>query len=222
MAYVVEPGVEQYATEHTSPEPAHLQELAEETRTATDAPGMMVGRLEGRLLTALVAMLRPRLVLEIGTFTGYSALSMAEALPPDGRIITCDISEKHLEIAGRHIRSSPYASSIDVRLGPALETIETLDGPFDLVFIDADKPSYPRYYEAVLPKLAPGGVILVDNVLWSGEVVDGVGDPDDENVAAIRELNDRVAADERVECVMLTVRDGVNLIRRRATSDGGS
>jgi caffeoyl-CoA O-methyltransferase len=179
---------------------------------------MMVGTLEGRLLTALVAMIRPRLVLEIGTFTGYSALSMAEALPPDGRIVTCDISEEHVAIAREHIARTPYADRIEILLGPAQQSVEGLQGPFDLVFIDADKGGYLGYYEAVLPKLAPDGVILVDNVLWSGRVVDPA--VDDEDTKAIRAFNDHVAADDRVEVVLLTVRDGVSLIRRRAPEAG--
>jgi caffeoyl-CoA O-methyltransferase len=211
--------VEQYAVEHTTPEPSWFATLAEESRNATRAPTMMVGTLEGRLLTALVAMLRPRSVLEIGTFTGYSALSMAEALPADGRIVTCDISEEHLAIARRHISASPYAGMIEIRSGPALETIATLPGPFDLVFIDADKTSYSAYLEATLAKLAPDGVILVDNTLWSGRVLDpAITDPD---TAAIKAFNDQVLADDRVEVVMLTVRDGVSLIRHRRAGRAG-
>jgi caffeoyl-CoA O-methyltransferase len=216
---IADPRVEQYAVEHTTPEPPWFATLAEETRNATRAPTMMVGTLEGRLLTALVAMLRPRSVLEIGTFTGYSALSMAEALPRDGRIVTCDISEEHLAIARRHIAASPYAGVIEIRSGPALETIATLPGPFDLVFIDADKTSYSAYFEATLPKLAPDGVILVDNVLWSGRVLDpAITEPD---TAAIKAFNDQVLADDRVEVVMLTVRDGVSLIRHRRAGRAG-
>jgi len=216
---VADPRVEQYAAEHTTPEPPWFATLAEETRSATRAPTMMVGTLEGRLLTALVAMLRPRSVLEIGTFTGYSALSMAEALPADGRIVTCDISEEHLAIARRHVAASPYAGVIEIRSGPALETIATLPGPFDLVFIDADKTSYSAYFEATLAKLSPDGVILVDNVLWSGRVLDpAVVDPD---TAAIKAFNDQVLADDRVEVVMLTVRDGVSLIRHRRPGRAG-
>ena len=216
---IADPRVEQYAAEHTTPEPPWFATLAEETRNATRAPTMMVGTLEGRLLTALVAMLRPRSVLEIGTFTGYSALSMAEALPPDGRIVTCDISEEHLAIARRHIAASPYAGVIEIRSGPALETIATLPGPFDLVFIDADKTSYSAYFEATLAKLAPDGVILVDNVLWSGRVLDpAITEPD---TVAIKAFNDQVLADDRVEVVMLTVRDGVSLIRHRRAGRAG-
>jgi caffeoyl-CoA O-methyltransferase len=160
-------------------------------------------------------MLRPQRVLEIGTFTGYSSLSMAEALPAGGRIITCDISEEHVAIARQHIAASPYADRIEIRVGPAIETIAALEGQFDLVFIDADKQGYLAYYEAVLPKLAPDGVILADNVLWSGRLVEPATPDEDDSTRALREFNDRVAADERVEVVMLTIRDGVSIIRRR-------
>jgi caffeoyl-CoA O-methyltransferase len=212
---IADPRVEQYAVEHTTPEPAWFATLADDTRSRTSAPGMMVGTLEGRFLAAVVAMLRPARVLEIGTFTGYSSLSMAEALPSGGRIVTCDISEEHVAIAREHIAASPYADRIEIRVGPAIETVATLDGPFDLVFIDADKPGYLGYYEAVLPKLAPDGVILADNVLWSGRLVDPPDADEDPSSRALREFNDHVVADARVEVVMLTVRDGVSIIRRR-------
>jgi len=216
---IADPRIEAYAVEHTTPEPPWFDELAAETRSSTEAPNMMVGTLEGRFLAALVAMHRPQVILEIGTFTGYSALSMAETLPPGGRIITCDISEEHLAIARRRIAASPYADSIEIRQGPALETVESLPGPFDLVFIDADKPGYQAYYEATLPKLAPHGVIVVDNVLWSGRPLDP--EQTDTSTSAIREFNDRVVADERVAVVMLTVRDGVSLIRHRSAGRAG-
>src|SRR4051794_24209936 len=208
---IADPRVEAYAVEHSSAEPPQFAEIAEQTRARTSAPGMMVGTLEGRLLKAVVAMLQPSTVLEIGTFTGYSALSMAEALPPGGRIVTCDISEEHVAIAREHIGASPYADLIEIRVGPAIETVASLEGPFDLVFIDADKPSYVDYYEAVLPKLSARGVILPDNVLWRGRVMDPTGD--DDNTRAIRAFNDHVVADSRVEVVVLTVRDGLSLIR---------
>src|SRR5205823_6920741 len=170
----------------------------------------MVGALEGRFLEMLVFALQPHLVLEIGMFTGYSSLSMAAALPPGGRIVTCDVDPKAEEVARRHIEASPYSDRIEVRMGPALETIATLDGPFDFVFIDADKTNYRNYYDAVLPKLAERGAIAVDNVLWSGAVLDA-GDQSPDTVA-IREFNDYVGRDRRVTCVMLTIRDGVTLI----------
>jgi caffeoyl-CoA O-methyltransferase len=152
-------------------------------------------------------------VLEFGTYSGYSALSMARALPPDGRIVSLEVSPEHAEFARRHIAASPYADRIEVLLGPALEAVERLDGPFDLVFIDADKENYARYYEAALGKLSPRGLIVVDNTLWSGAVLDPEADGR-ESTRALAEFNDMVVRDERVVCVMLTVRDGVTLIRR--------
>ncbi len=209
---VVREDLEAYAVARSSPEAPWLAALAAETREVSEAHGMMVGVLEGRFLELLVFMTGARRVLEIGTFTGYSALSMAAALPPDGRVVTCDIDPATNEVARRHAAASPFGDRIEFRLGPALETLAGLDGPFDLVFIDADKESYLAYYQAVLPKLADRGVIVVDNVLWSGRVLD----PADESAAtvAIRAFNDFVAADPRVVCVMLTVRDGVTLVRR--------
>ncbi|HEY7946210.1 MAG TPA: O-methyltransferase [Acidimicrobiales bacterium] len=214
MTDIVDPVLEAYAEGHTTPPPPHLVAVAIETQDTLDFPGMMVGTLEGRFLEMLVYALRPRWVLEIGTFSGYSALAMAAGLPPGGRITTCELSPRHAEAARRHIATSPYPDRIEVIEGPALETVEALDGPFDFVFIDADKPSYLAYYEAVLPKLAPGGLIAADNTLWSGNVVDEKDNSD--NTTAIRAFNDTVAADSRVVCVQLTVRDGVTLIRRAA------
>jgi predicted O-methyltransferase YrrM len=211
---IADPRIEAYAEAHTSGEPAGFAALAERTRAETSAPSMMVGTLEGRFLATLVAVMRPTLVLELGTFTGYSALSMAETLPPGGRIITCDISEKHVAIARDHLAASPFGDRVEIKIGPALESIEALDGPFDLVFIDADKDNYLAYYEAILPKLAGNGLIVVDNTLWSGRILDDRDESDE--TRAIREFNDRVANDNRVDVVMLTVRDGVSLIRRRA------
>jgi caffeoyl-CoA O-methyltransferase len=208
---IVDPAVEAYAEAHTTAPPAHLVEVDRDTRASLDFPQMMVGAIEGRFLEMLVFALQPRRVLEIGTFSGYSALSMAAALPPEGRITTCEISPVHAEAARRHIAASPYAGRIEVVVGPALDTVNTLPGPFDLVFIDADKTSYLAYYEAVLPKLAPGGMVAADNTLWSGRVVDS--DDDSADTRAIRTFNDTVAADGRVVCVQLTVRDGVTLIR---------
>ena len=212
MTDITDPELEQYATEHSSPEPELLVELAQATREFSSAYGMMVGRLEGRFLKTLVAAVGARRVLEIGTFTGYSALSMAEALPADGRLTTLEVSPEHAEMARRFIARSEFADRIEVRLGPALETLRQLEGPFDFVFIDADKISYQAYYEAVVPMLSPRGLIAVDNVLQAGRVIDA-GD-ESQNVVAMRRFNDYVAADPRVECVMVPIRDGVTLIRR--------
>ena len=212
---LVSDAVDAYAEAHTSPAAAPLQALATETRATLASPQMLTGEVEGRLLEFLVFLARPRLVLEIGTYSGYSALSMAQTLPEGGRIITCELDPERVRFAERHIADAGMADRIEVREGPALATIETLDGPFDLVFIDADKGGYLDYYEAVLPKLSEGGVIVVDNVLWSGRVAaDPAADDEDEQTPVLRAFNDHVQADERVVNVMLTVRDGVTLVRR--------
>jgi caffeoyl-CoA O-methyltransferase len=210
---IVEPKVEEYAEAHSTPDGELFERLAAETREKTTAPQMMVGRLEGRFLGLLVRTLRARHVLELGTFTGYSSISMALALPSDGRVITCDVNEETTAIARRYAEEAGVVDRIDYRLGPALETIDELDGPFELVFIDADKPNYLNYYEATLPLLAAGGLMVVDNTLWSGRIVDP--EDNDDTTCAIRELNDRVRDDPRVENVLLSVRDGMNLVWRK-------
>jgi len=206
----IDEAVEQYAEQHSSPEDELFQLLAAETREVSELPQMMVGLLEGRFLAVLVRLLGARRVLELGTFTGYSSISMAEALPPDGRLITCDVNEETTAIARRYAEEAGVVDRIDYRLGPALETIAGLDGEFDLIFIDADKENYVNYYEAALPLLARTGVMVVDNTLWSGRVADPA--EDDGSVRAIRALNDRVRDDPRVDNVLLTVRDGMNLV----------
>ena len=211
MSFIVEEKIEEYAERHTTPPDPLLAELAEETRATMSAPQMLTGAIEGRFLEQLVFASGARRVLEIGTFTGYSALSMAAALPKDGRIDTLDIEPKHAEVAQRYFDRSPDGSKITLHLGPAIETIGKLEGEFDLVFIDADKTGYDAYYEAVLPRLSERGLIAIDNTLWSGKVLD----PPDEDSRALAALNDKIAADERVIAVQLTVRDGITLIRRR-------
>ena len=204
--------VEQYAEEHSSPPPELFARLAAETHEKSESPQMMVGRIEGNFLALLVRTLRARRVLELGTFTGYSSIAMARALPADGRLITCDVNEETTEIARRYAQEAAVVDRIDYRLGPALETVAGLDGEFDLVFIDADKVNYVNYYEATLPLLAASGLMVVDNTLWSGRVADP--EEDDESVRAIRALNDHVRDDPRVDNVLLTVRDGMNLVWR--------
>jgi predicted O-methyltransferase YrrM len=212
MAFIVDPKIEEYAEGHTSPDGELFERLAEETRAKTTAPQMMVGRIEGQFLATLVRLRGARRILELGTFTGYSSISMASALPPDGQIITCDVDPEATAIARRYMDESGYGDKVEIRLGPALETVETLEGPFDLVFIDADKPNYRAYYETALPLLAEDGLIIADNVLWSGSVVEEDGD---ESTRAIKEFNEHVRADSRVVSVMLTVRDGMTLIQKR-------
>jgi caffeoyl-CoA O-methyltransferase len=210
----VDEAVEAYAAAHTTPAEEHLRALAQETRETLRSPQMLTGDVEGRFLELLVFLARPRLVLEIGTYSGYSALSMARALAPDARIVTCELLDEHADVAERHIAAAGESERIEVRRGSALDTIATLDGPFDLVFVDADKEGYLGYYEAVLPKLSERGLVVVDNVLWSGRVAQAPSEEDTEATVALRTFNDHVAADPRVVSVVLTVRDGIMLVRR--------
>jgi caffeoyl-CoA O-methyltransferase len=209
MAITPEP-IDRYAEEHTTPPEPLLAELATETRETLQSPQMLTGTVEGRFLELLVYASGARRVLELGTYSGYSSLSMAAGLPEGGRIDTCEISEQHVEVARRYIERSPYADRITVHLGPALETVAKLEGEFDFVFIDADKPNYVNYYEAVVPRLSERGFIAADNTLWSGRVLEEDGD---EGTRAIKDFNEHVRSDPRVVSVMLTVRDGVTLIR---------
>lgn len=213
MKPVTLPGIEEYAESHTTPDHGTLVQLAAETNDALTDPQMMSGRVQGQFLQMLVHALRPRLVVEVGTFSGYAALAMAEVLPPEGRIVTCEIDARHAEFARRHIAASPHAGRITVAEGPAADTLRKLDGPFDFVFIDADKGGYLEYYELALEKLAPRGLIAADNALWNGDVLNA--DSPDPDTQALREFNDVVARDPRVACVLLTIRDGLVLIRRR-------
>ena len=213
MSFIVEPQVEEYAEQHTTPDGELFERLAAETREKTTAPQMMVGRIEGRFLATLVRLSGARRILELGTFTGYSSISMASALPPDGRVITCDVDPEATGIARRYMDESGHGDKIEIRLGPALETLRELEGPFDLVFIDADKPNYVNYYEAALPLLADDGLLIADNVLWSGRVVEEDGD---ESTRAIKQFNEHVRNDSRVRSVMLTVRDGMTLVQLQA------
>jgi caffeoyl-CoA O-methyltransferase len=206
---IVPESIERYAEEHTtSPDPL-LAELEAETRATLALPEMLAGPVQGRFLELLVHACGAQRVLEIGTYSGYSALSMAAGLAPGGRIDTCEIDEQRAEVARRYIARSPHADRITVHLGPAIETIARLEGEFDFVFIDADKTGYIDYYEAALPRLSERGLIAADNTLSGGRAVDG-------SRPEIVAFNEHVASDDRVICVLLTVRDGVTLIRRRS------
>jgi caffeoyl-CoA O-methyltransferase len=210
---IVRPRIEEYALGHSSPEPAYLTALAAETRERIPEAYMMVGWLEAQFLQMLVHALRPTSLLEIGTFTGYSALALAAAMPPGGRLVTCELNQLHAEIARRHVAASPFSERIEIREGDARETIAALDSSFDFVFIDADKEGYSGYVDAVLPKLRPGGLIAVDNVLWFGRVIADDGSAD---VRAITSFNDKIRDDPQLEKVVVTVREGITLIRKRA------
>ena len=211
MDRFIDIAVEQFARDHTEPETDLYVRLREETYRVMNWPEMQVDVIEGRFLKMLVRLAGAQTVLELGMFTGYSALMMAEGLPDDGRLITCEIDPKAEAIARRYFAESPNGHKISIRMGSALNTIKTLTGPLDFVFIDADKPNYSSYYEACLPLLKPGGLIVADNVLWSGKVID----PQDDDTRAIVAFNDLVRSDPRVENVCLTVRDGMMLARKR-------
>jgi caffeoyl-CoA O-methyltransferase len=200
--------IEQYAFDHTSEEGELLRRLEEETYEKLEIPQMTTGRIEARFLKLLARLVGAQRILEIGTFGGYSALSMAEALPEGGTLVTCDEDPVAIAFAQKYFSESPHGKKIKQMEGPALESIEKLTGTFDMAFIDADKINYSNYYEAILPMIRPGGLIAVDNVLWSGRVLD----PQDESDRAIHEFNEWIVKDQRVESVLLTVRDGLNCI----------
>ena len=200
--------IEKYAYQHTSQEGGLLRRLEEETYEKLEIPHMTTGRVEARFLKLLARLVGARRILEIGTFGGYSALSMAEALPEEGTLVTCEMDPIAIAFARKYFSESPHGKKITLLEGPALESIKTLAGPFDMAFIDADKENYSNYYEAILPLIRQGGLIAVDNVLWSGRVLD----PKDDSDKAIHQFNERVMQDQRVESVLLTVRDGLNCI----------
>jgi caffeoyl-CoA O-methyltransferase len=211
MKNVVSPEVEAYAEAHSMAESAVCRAIREETDRTMECPQMVVGPLEGAFLKMMARLVQARRVLEIGTFTGYSALCFAEALPEEGLVVTCEIDPEAAAVARRYFAKSPHGGKIELRLGLALETLETLAGPYDVIFIDADKQNYLSYYRRAVELIAPTGVILIDNVLWSGDVL--VQPPPDERTAAIQELNRTVAADPRVTAVLVTIRDGVLVVR---------
>ena len=211
MKAFIAPEIETYLFEHTRAPSPIFEEMRERTYAEVASPQMQVGRVEGALLRILTASIGARRVLEIGTFTGFSALSMAEALPDDGELVTCDIDPKATAIARAFFDRTPHGKKIRIALGDALETLKTLSGSFDLVFLDADKERYPDYYEATVPMLRTGGLLLADNTLWSGEVLD----PQTPPAKAIVAFNARVTADPRVDNVLLPVRDGIMVARKR-------
>jgi caffeoyl-CoA O-methyltransferase len=209
---IAHPDVEAYAAAQTTPPTPLLAALAQETRETLSSPQMLTGTIEGRFLELLVHGLRAKRVLEIGTYSGYGTLSMAAGLPEGGRLDTCELSEEHAAVARRYLAEAGLDDRVTVHVGRAIDSIRALEGAFDFVFIDADKESYVDYYEEVLPRLTPHGLIAADNTLWSGRILDDADDS--ETTRAIRAFNEHVAADERVVSVVLTVRDGITLIRR--------
>lgn len=210
MGRYVPDEIEAYAERYTSARWDVFERLGAETEATRRNHGMMVGVLEGAFLSFLVFMTRAERVLEVGTFTGWSSIAMARSLPPDGRLVTCDVNEETTAVARRYADEAGVADRIDFRVGPGLETLDRLEGQFDLAFIDADKEGYVDYYEAILPKLAPDGLIAADNTLFGSDADDG------EITRAITRFNEHVLDDQRVEAVLLPLREGITLIRLRA------
>jgi caffeoyl-CoA O-methyltransferase len=211
MLTLVEEKIESYVMENTQEVEPVFEQLRKETYETTSDPQMQVGKVEGTFLRILVSIMGARRVLELGTFTGYSALMMAAALPDDGVLYTLDNNEEHLKIARKYFSMVDYGNRIVPIFGNALDTLGTLDELFDMAFIDADKENYPVYYEMVMDRLRSGGIILFDNMLRKGDVLN----PKDERARATAALNERITEDERVENVLLTVRDGIMLVRKR-------
>jgi len=208
MGRYVPDEIEDYAERYTTARWDVFDRLGAETEASRKDHGMMVGVLEGAFLNFLVYLTHAKRVLEVGTFTGWSSIAMARALPPGGSIVTCDVNEETTAVARRYAEEAGVADRIEFRVGPGVETIATLEGPFDLAFIDADKEGYVDYYEAILPKLAAGGAIAADNTLFGSDADGPIGH-------AIAAFNEHVLHDDRVEAVLLPLREGVTLIRRR-------
>ena len=204
--------IERYIHEHSVREPEVLRELRAATASVPHS-GMQIGADQGQFMALLVKLMGAKRCLEIGTYTGYSALAVALALPKDGSIVCCDVSEEWTTVGKPFWKKAGVEKKIDLRIGPALETLKKLKGPFDFVFIDADKGNYLNYYERCLELVRRGGLIAIDNVLWSGEVANA--DVRDELTVALRKFNDRLHKDKRVELAMLSIGDGVTLARKR-------
>ncbi len=214
MIPLIDTRLEEYAIAHSRAPSFLLQELQAYTYEHCDNPEMVTGPLEAGFLRMLIHLIGARRVLEIGLFTGYSALAMAEALPVGGELISCEIDPKHCAIATAFFDRSPHGNKIRTVLGPALETLDTIKGPFDMVFLDADKENYLQYYEKTLPLLRPEGLLVADNTLWSGRVLA----PEKDTDRALVKFNRHIQRDHRVENILLTVRDGMMLVRKQPSS----
>lgn len=210
--HFLSPLLENYIAANSAPEPEVLQELRRETHLKVIQPRMLTGHYQGRVLSLLSKLIAPKNILEIGTYTGYSAICLAEGLQANGHLHTIDINEELNEIQHKYYTKSGNVSKITQHIGDALDIIPHLDGPFDLVFIDAEKKQYDNYFEAVLKKCRPGSVILSDNVLWSGKVVEPL-QKSDKATTALLAYNKKLATDKRVETVLLSIRDGLTLSR---------
>jgi caffeoyl-CoA O-methyltransferase len=206
--------IEAYAEAHTEPENELLRQLNRETHAKVMRPRMLSGHMQGRLLALFSRLIRPHRILEIGTYTGYSALCLCEGLAEDGKIITIDRNEELEGFTSAAFDRSEYRSQIDYRIGNALDILPTLAGPFDLVFIDADKANYSQYYDMILHKLRPGGIIMADNVLWSGKIVEAPARQTDRDTMALLAFNKKIREDQRVKCLLLPVRDGIMVAQK--------
>ncbi|WP_372918229.1 O-methyltransferase [Salegentibacter sp.] len=204
--------IDEYIVKHSAKEPDLLAKLNRETNQKVLRPRMLSGHYQGRVLSLLSKMKHPQTILEIGTYTGYSALCLAEGLAKDGTLHTIDIDEELYDFQKKYFDASTYKDQIYQYLGDALDIIPTIEAKFDLVFIDADKPNYPAYFRLIIEKMSPGGIILSDNVLWSGKVIETLN-KDDESTKALLEYNNLLAEDDRVETVILPIRDGLTLSR---------
>ncbi len=204
--------LDQYVVAHSEKEPELLEQLHRETYLKVLQPRMLSGHYQGRLLSMLSKLIRPKSILEIGTYTGYSALCLAEGLQKDGMLHTIDINEELAGLQQKYFELSPYGKCIQQHIGDATQLIPTINEQFDLVFIDADKPNYPTYFELIIDKMRPGGVILSDNVLWSGKILEPVKE-DDTSTKALLTYNKLLADDKRIETVMLPIRDGLTISR---------
>lgn len=209
---MIQTEIQNYADNFTSEENEVLRELRRKTFGERDDKSMLSGFYQGRLLSMFSKILQPRRVLEVGTYMGYSALCLAEGLSDDGKIITLDVDEETNAIAKEFWAMTPFYTKIDAFLGDATHIIPKLNETFDLVFIDADKPNYSNYFDLIFPKLRIGGIILADNVLWSGRVLNAANE--DENTKALYEFSKKIQADERVSNILLTVRDGLMMVRK--------
>jgi predicted O-methyltransferase YrrM len=207
----IDEGIEEYARQHTEPENDLLKELVRETHAMVLQPRMLSGHLQGRFLSFIAKVYQPSLILEIGTYTGYSALCLAEGLNPIGRLITIDVNEELETFTRSFFNRSAYRDQIDYRIADAAVEIQAVEGPIDLVFIDADKRNYALYFDLVISKMRSGGLILVDNVLWSGKIIEETAK--DKSTEALRDFNTKVTNDPRVEPLLLPIRDGLFLLR---------
>lgn len=210
--HFISPELEDYIEQHSQPEPELLAALNKETYQKVLLPRMLSGHFQGRVLSMLSKLVRPVNILEIGTYTGYAALCLCEGMRENGQLHTIDIKEELVDFQRKYFDRSPWGSQIFQHLGEAVDVIPTLDLTFDLVFIDADKENYGNYYELIVPKMNKGGIILSDNVLWSGKVLEPL-QPNDLSTKVLLEYNDRLRNDPRVETVLLPIRDGLTVSR---------